>query len=349
MRSLLLIVGLLLLASVCSETDAAGPEFTADGQLVRPENWREWVFIGAPVTPNDKNDGKAAFPEFHNTYIDPESYAVFRRTGEFPDGTMIAKELVSVGATQAVSGQGYFQGDFQGLEVSVKDRRRFVEEPGGWAYFSFGHQKTYAETAKIFPTASCNACHEASAATDFVFTQYYPVLRAAQDDAKKKVGMKTRPQKMSDEEAAAAVKQMGGDSQASVNYEQAIFRFLTDRKYEQYVAEAAVRPSAAFAAHGDVRTYLNRKLADSLAAGSKNHPVGSFAVKELYKEDRLIGWATSYKARKDEGDGSGWYWFENLSTEDVKSPVASGFGVPLCVGCHSQGNDFVTSQWPFRK
>ena len=47
-------------------------------------------------------------------------------------------------------------------------------------YFSFGHKTPpYAKTAKAFPAESCNACHEASAADDFVFTQFYPVLRAA--------------------------------------------------------------------------------------------------------------------------------------------------------------------------
>ncbi len=30
------------------------------------------------------------------------------------------------------------------------------------------------------PTSACNACHQGIAAGDWVFTQYYPVLRAAQ-------------------------------------------------------------------------------------------------------------------------------------------------------------------------
>jgi len=46
-----------------------------DGELQRPTGFREWVYIGTPVTPNDMNDGKAAFPEFHNVYIDPDSWA----------------------------------------------------------------------------------------------------------------------------------------------------------------------------------------------------------------------------------------------------------------------------------
>ncbi len=44
-----------------------------DGALERPSGYREWVYVGTPVTPNDMNDGKAAFPEFHNVYIHPQS------------------------------------------------------------------------------------------------------------------------------------------------------------------------------------------------------------------------------------------------------------------------------------
>ena len=92
---------------------------------------------------------------------------------------MIVKELVLVGSTSAVSGNGYFMGEFTGLEATIKDSRRFKDEPGNWAYFSFGHSYPLADSAAAFPTAACNACHQASAAEDFVFTQYYPTLNAA--------------------------------------------------------------------------------------------------------------------------------------------------------------------------
>jgi len=32
------------------------------------------------------------------------------------------------------------------------------------------------------PYEACSACHEAIAADDFVFTQFYPVLRAAKPE-----------------------------------------------------------------------------------------------------------------------------------------------------------------------
>jgi len=167
----------------------ARAQFTSEGEAIRPDDWRSWVFVGTPLTPNALNGGAAPFPEFHNVYIEPTALEVYKETGEFPQGTQLAKELVSViseganedGSTAQVSGRGYFQGDFQGFELTVKDSVRFADEPGGWAYFSFGHHaEPYARTAAALPSETCNACHEASADQDWVFTQFYPVLRAIQ-------------------------------------------------------------------------------------------------------------------------------------------------------------------------
>jgi Cytochrome P460 len=162
----------------------AGIEFTPEGKLKRPIGYRRWVYVGTPLTPNDLNGGEAPFPEFHAVYIDPESFAHYEKTGEFRDGTVMVKELVGVGAREATSGKGYFIGDFTGLETSIKDSKRFKDEPGSWAYFSFGHKYPLkAEVAKN-SAASCNTCHETSAAKDYVFSQYYPVLRASAPPSK---------------------------------------------------------------------------------------------------------------------------------------------------------------------
>ena len=63
-----------------------------DGKLERPQGWREWVYVGTPVTPNELNNGKAPFPEFHNVYIDPESWEHYKKNGEFRDGTILVKD-----------------------------------------------------------------------------------------------------------------------------------------------------------------------------------------------------------------------------------------------------------------
>jgi len=175
----------LLFAAGCAEPSPApaaartatgfSPQLTPEGRLRLPDGaqWREWPYVGTPLTPNALNEGEAPFPEFHSVYIDPESWEHWRATGEFRDGTVLAKELVSVrdsnafpdGSTRQVSGRGYFMGEFIGFEIAWKSDRHFPDEPGHWGYFSFGHHPPpYAETTEKMPAASCNACHQAEAA-----------------------------------------------------------------------------------------------------------------------------------------------------------------------------------------
>jgi hypothetical protein len=182
--TLLMLVTAFLLASAtqvnAEESDEYMATFTEDGQLIRPAGWREWVFVGSPVTPNSLNGGAAPFPEFHSVYIDPQSWAHWKATGTFREGTMFAKELTSVGATSATSGKGFFNGELQGFEIAHKDSKRYSKDTDGWAYYTFGHHaEPYANSTAAMPTAACAACHTAAAADDMVFTQYYPILRTA--------------------------------------------------------------------------------------------------------------------------------------------------------------------------
>lgn len=183
--------GCSVVAQAQSEKESVNTaSFNSDGSVNQPVDWRKWVFVGAPLTPNALNGGTAPFPEYHNVYVEPSAFAVYEETGEWPEGTQLAKELTlvyqnnndEIGSSTEVSGRGYQQGDFAGLELTVKDTARFPDMPGGWAYFSFGHKpQPYEKTAEAFPAESCNACHAANAQDDFVFTQFYPVLRAAKD------------------------------------------------------------------------------------------------------------------------------------------------------------------------
>jgi hypothetical protein len=172
-------------ASAQAKAPAALVEFTADGKLKQPVGYRKWVFVGSPLTPNDLNDGEASFPEFHAVYIDPESFAHYEKTGKFRDGTVLIKELSSVGSKKSPAGNGYNQGEFTGLETAIKDSKRFKDEPGNWAYFTFGHKYPLKAEVPKNAVASCNQCHEQNAKkTDWVFSQHYPVLRAAAPKSK---------------------------------------------------------------------------------------------------------------------------------------------------------------------
>src|SRR5262249_9115571 len=54
------------------------PQYTKDGDLVLPKNWRTWVYLGSPLTPDGLNGGKAGFPEYHNVYMEPGSYEIYK-------------------------------------------------------------------------------------------------------------------------------------------------------------------------------------------------------------------------------------------------------------------------------
>jgi len=156
-------------------------EIDAGGSLQRPTDYREWIFVGTPLTPNDMNNGKAAFPEFHSVYIHPSAWEQWKEFGRFPEGTILVKELISVGTKQAASGAGYFMGDFIGLEAAIKSERHFPDAPGNWGYFSFSspdHRSLLSSTTAE-PAANCNSCHQTRAQDDWVFTQHYPVMRSA--------------------------------------------------------------------------------------------------------------------------------------------------------------------------
>ena len=198
--------------------------------------------------------------------------------------------LVLVGSKKAVSGNGYFMGDFACLEVAIKDTVRFKDEPGGWAYFSFGHKAEYDETAKAFPAASCNACHAASADTDFVFTQYYPVLREAMP---KKMRMemdanKQSMKKMDDEAMKAASSAMGGgmESASADEYAQKVFKWLAAGGYKKFRSESAIHPSTAGpAVHGDVKVFVNDKLDASMKAGKRLAPNWCYGSQRIVQRE----------------------------------------------------------------
>jgi hypothetical protein len=48
------------------------------------------------LTPNGLNNGKANFPEYHNVYIQAQNVDAYLKTGQFPEGTVIIKELTRV-------------------------------------------------------------------------------------------------------------------------------------------------------------------------------------------------------------------------------------------------------------
>ena len=105
-RYLAVIVGVYLAVAIpflldgkpvtAAQAQQSSAVFDSDGKLKLPTDYRKWVFLGAPLTPNALNDGKANFPEYHHVYVEQRNLDVYLKTGSFPEGTVIVKELTRV-------------------------------------------------------------------------------------------------------------------------------------------------------------------------------------------------------------------------------------------------------------
>ena len=66
------------------------PTYNEKGDVLRPEGYRRWVFVGASLGLRYARDGEPADDgpgSFHNVYIQPEAYTYFMEHDVFPEKT----------------------------------------------------------------------------------------------------------------------------------------------------------------------------------------------------------------------------------------------------------------------
>src|SRR5580765_5794833 len=102
-----------------------GPQYVAGSdKLVRPANYREWIFIGSSLGLNYPAPGQPpGAQQFNNVFVNPSSYRAFMQTGKWPDKTAWVLEFRAVGTEAVANRQGKFQTDVVNFEVNVKDSR----------------------------------------------------------------------------------------------------------------------------------------------------------------------------------------------------------------------------------
>ena len=178
MRVLMAGVAAMLAALALTGADQAtstdGPQFTADGKLVRPQNYREWIFLSSGLGMNYgplASSARDENPMFDNVFVTRTAYKAFLETGRWPDKTMFILEVRASESKGSINKGGHYQSGVAGVEAEVKDETRF---PGKWAFFGFGDG---ASAGSLIPaTAGCNSCHAQHGAVDNTFVQFYPTL-----------------------------------------------------------------------------------------------------------------------------------------------------------------------------
>ena len=180
MRKVLLVVAFSLVVALVASSLKHGvasasapdvPQFTSDGQLVRPVDYRRWVYVssGYGMSYSQQADGMQLFT---NVFVRPTSYDYFLTNGRWPDKTVFVLEEYGSTSQGSINKHGSYQSEFMGLDVEVKDEARF---PDKWAYFNFGGSE---KAAKAIPPSrnDCWKCHDQNAAVEHSFVQFYPEL-----------------------------------------------------------------------------------------------------------------------------------------------------------------------------
>jgi len=145
------------------------PAYDADGKLITPKNYREWIYLSSGFDMSYSMRDKAPdHSMFDNVFVNPEAYKVFQQTGKWPDRTIFVLEARMAESAGSINKAGHFQSaDVMGADAHVKDESR-----GGWAFYDLD-----GERGTLIPkTATCYSCHEQHAAVDTTFVQFYPTL-----------------------------------------------------------------------------------------------------------------------------------------------------------------------------
>lgn len=156
----------------------SAPPVDAKGHLHVPSNYRQvYEYLGSWAIAADKGPGSK---QIHEVYASPGAIEAYRRTGKFPNGTTLIKEVFATRTSPMTTGTVSRVGKLQGWFVMVRDDKN--DHPGnplwahgwGWSWFDAGSPKKTTSTSF---EANCQACHTPARDTDWVYTQGYAPLR----------------------------------------------------------------------------------------------------------------------------------------------------------------------------
>ena len=167
------VLAAIMAPAALAQPAADTPQFDASGRMAFPANYRDWVFLSSGLDMSySQAPAMADQHMFNNVFVQRPAYEAFKKNGVWPDGTILMLEARGGASKGSINKRGVFQtGEIMGLEAHVKDSARFT---GGWAFFGFGGAGAPAQ--QIPYQAACYACHQAHAAADTTFVQFYPTL-----------------------------------------------------------------------------------------------------------------------------------------------------------------------------
>ena len=137
-----------------------------------PEGYRHWTFLHTSMVPatfdafGKKPCEKPCVAGMFHFYANDKAMQGLR-TGAYPDGAVIAEEMLEWVSTPTAAKEG----QRRIVGVMVKDNQRY-NSTGGWGYGSFDEGSTIDKLDEKMRQA-CHQCHVARKDQGYVFTQYH--------------------------------------------------------------------------------------------------------------------------------------------------------------------------------
>src|ERR1700688_683695 len=123
--SLIVVIVVVALAATillaASPDPAPGqPQYTGDNQLLRPTDYREWIFLSSGL--GMSYSAQAGHEMFTNVFVPQWSYQEFLKSGKWQDKTMFVVEERGASSKGSINKVGHYQStDLMGIGVEVKD------------------------------------------------------------------------------------------------------------------------------------------------------------------------------------------------------------------------------------
>jgi len=169
--SIALVAACLAVLAAAPEEKSAKPQYDEKGQLVRPADYREWMFLSAGYGMN-YSPGPGSHEMFTNVFVQRWAYLEFVNSGKWPEQSMFVIDERDAASRSSINQKGHYQTDLMGLALEVKDS---AHNPDKWAYYAFDAED---KAAGAMPKGNgCYACHDAHAAVEHTFVQFYPTLK----------------------------------------------------------------------------------------------------------------------------------------------------------------------------
>jgi hypothetical protein len=144
------------------------------GNIRVPEEYRlKWTHLGSWYVEGDKGG------DMHDVYTEPETVLEFRKTGKWPQGATIVKEIRKARQGKRTTGQAHWDGEVTAWFVMVRDNKNtFPGNPNwgrGWGWGLFKSDDPKKNTSTDYKV-DCIGCHIPAEKTDWVYQHGYPPL-----------------------------------------------------------------------------------------------------------------------------------------------------------------------------